>query len=415
MNKSIIKSEKKNFFHILNEELSKNSLTLIVLAIISGLALGAVLIILTSPEVYQSFQVSFFKGLQTIWTTIFNTYSSLFIGSFGDPNQIIYAFQIGDAKAISTAFNPFFESLVISTPYIFTGLALALGFRAGLFNIGAEGQFYIGSLAAAWAGWAFKGLPPIIHIPLALGIAALGGALWGFIPGWLKAKTGAHEVINTIMMNYIAFNLIYFIIGGPFRDPDFYVARTPQIQKSAHLFQFFAQPNRFHIGFFLAIGAAFLVWYLLFKTTWGFEFRSVGMNPFASRYAGINVTRVTVIVMSLSGALAGLAGANEILGVSWQQIQAISTGIGFDSIALALLANNHPLGVILTAMLFGFMRSGSRLMQLNAGTPIDLISIIQAFIIFFIAAPAIIRSIYRLKEPPKIQLSPSLVTSGGKQ
>ena len=210
-------------------------------------------------------------------------------------------FKAGILKAISTAFNPFFESLVISTPYIFTGLALALGFRAGIFNIGAEGQFYIGSIAAAWAGWAFKGLPPFIHIPLALGVAALGGAIWGFIPGFLKAKTGAHEVINTIMMNYIAFNFIYFIIGSVFRDPNVYVARTPLIQESAHLYQFFEQPNRFHIGFFIALGAAFLIWYLLFKTTWGFEFRSVGLNPNASRYGGINITRITIIVMSLSG------------------------------------------------------------------------------------------------------------------
>jgi general nucleoside transport system permease protein len=415
MKKPMNKSVKKNFFNVFLEELSQNSFTLIILAVLSGLILGAILVILTSPAVYQSFHVSFLDGLKTIWTTVSNTYFSLFIGSFGDPSDIMNAFQSGDAKAISTAFNPFFESLVTSTPYIFTGLALALGFRAGIFNIGAEGQFYIGSIAAAWAGWAFKGLPPIIHIPLALGIAALGGAIWGFIPGWLKAKTGAHEVINTIMMNYIAFNLIYYIIGGPFRDTNVYVARTPLIQESAHLYQFFAQPNRFHIGFFIAIGVAFLVWYLLFKTTWGFEFRSVGLNPNASRYAGMNITRITIIVMSLSGALAGLAGANEVLGVSWQQIQAISTGIGFDSIALALLANNHPLGVILTALLFGFMRSGSRLMQLRAGTPIDIISIIQAFIIFFIAAPAIIRTIYRLKDPSKIQLNPSPMASGGEK
>jgi ABC-type uncharacterized transport system permease subunit len=257
----------------------------------------------------------------------------------------------------------------------------------------------VGGIAAAWAGWTFKGLSPWIHVPLAMLIGALAGALWGFVPGILKAKTGAHEVITTIMMNYVAYYLIYYLIAAPLRDPNEVVPKTPWVLESARLYRFFPEPVRFHLGFFIAIAVAFVIWFILFKTTWGYEIRSVGLNPHASKYAGMNITLITVLTMALSGAIAGMAGANEILGVSWRQSQALTSGYGFDSIALALLAQNNPLGVILTALLFGFMRSGSRVMQLRAGTPIYIINILQAFIILFIAAPVIIRTIYRLKKP----------------
>lgn len=355
----------------------------------------------TSVDIYEAFGVSFGEGIRAAAELIWNTYSSLFIGAFGTPSKMIAALRGGEREALLAAFKPFFESLVVSTPYIFTGLAIAMGFRAGVFNIGAEGQLYMGAIMAAWAGWTFKGLPPIVHIPLAMGTGILAGGLWGFIPGWLKAKTGAHEVINTIMMNYIAFNLAEYLIAGPFQDAK-ESFKTPFILESARLYRFFEPPMRFHIGFFIAIAVAFLIWYVLFKTTWGFELRSVGLNPHASRYAGINATLITILAMTISGAIAGMAGATEILGVTYRQTQALSTGYGFDAIAVALLAKNHPLGVIITAMLFGFMRSGSRVMQLRTGIPIDIISILQALIIFFIAAPAIIRTIYRLKEPKPI-------------
>jgi simple sugar transport system permease protein len=254
---------------------------------------------------------------------------------------------------------------------------------------------------SAWAGFTFKGLSPIVHIPLAMGVGFLAGALWGFIPGWLKAKTGAHEVITTIMMNYIAFNLTAYLIAGPFQDPNENY-KTPVIEESAKLIRFFEEPFRIHIGFFIAIAVAILAWYLLYKTTWGFELRSVGLNPNASRYAGINSALVMITTMALSGGLSGLGGASIMLGVNYRQTQALSTGYGWDAIAIALLAKNHPLWAILTAMLFGFMRQGSRLMQLETGIPIDIVSILQGLIIFFIAAPAIIRSLYRLKEPEEM-------------
>jgi general nucleoside transport system permease protein len=391
--------DKRSFLSIFYEEFSKSSVTIIFLSIVSGFILGGVLVILTSPETYKAFGSSFFEGITTSWKLVVSTYSSLLLGAFGDPVKIKAAFQSGDQGMILKAMSPFFESLVVSTPYIFTGVAVALGFQAGVFNIGVEGQMLVGGIAAGWAGWTFTGLSPWIHVPLAMGFGALAGGLWGFIPGWLKVKTGAHEVINTIMMNYIAYFLIYYLISSPLRDPNEVTPKTPWIQESAHLFKFFPEPIRFHIGFFIAIAVAILVWFLLYKTTWGYEIRSVGSNPHASKYAGMNITFVVVAVMSLSGAIAGMAGANEILGLNWRQSQALSSGYGFDSIALALLARNNPIGVIFTALLFGFLRNGSKVMQLRSGVPIYIINILQAFIILFIAAPAIIRTIYRLRKP----------------
>ena len=187
------------------------------------------------------------------------------------------------------------------------------------------------------------------------------------------------------------------------------------ILDSAKLFRFFPDPIRFHIGFFIAIAVAVLIWFLLFKTTWGYEIRSVGLNPNASKYAGMNITVVTVAAMAFSGAIAGMGGASEIMGVYWRQSQSLSTGYGFDSIALALLAQNHPLGVILTAILFGFLRSGSKVMQLRAGIPIYIINILQAFIILFLAAPAIIRTIYRLKQPAVSDIPSTNISLSGKK
>lgn len=391
---------KRNFMAIFWEEFSRSSLVFIIFAIFTGLIIGGILAAGTTEEVFQAFELSIGEGIKESLTLIWNTYSSLFTGSFGKPADMAAAIISGEKEELLSAFKPFLESLVTTTPYIFTGVAIALGFKGGVFNIGAEGQLFVGSVMSAWAGFAFKGLSPFIHVPLALGVGFLAGALWGFIPGWLKAKTGAHEVINTIMMNYIAFNLTEFLVSGPFQDPvDSF--KTPAIEESAKLYRLFEPPLRFNIGFFIAIGAAVLIWYLLYKTTWGYEVRSVGLNPNASRYAGINAAMVTILSMALSGGLAGLGGATVMLGVNFRQTQSLSTGYGFDAIAVALLAKNHPLGVILTAMLFGFMRHGSRLMQLKTGIPIDIISILQGLIIFFLAAPAIIRTLYRLKEPRK--------------
>lgn len=389
---------KKKSLSVFWDEFSRSNLLVIILAIFTGILLGGVLVAITTNEVYAAFRESIWSGFGAALKTAWNTYVALFTGSVGDPEKIRLAFAGGDPLAIRRAINPFFESLVQSTPYIFGGLAVALGFRAGLFNIGVEGQIFIGAATGVWAGYAIVGLPTIIHIPIAMLFGALGGALWGFIPGILKAKTGAHEVITTIMMNYIAFRLVDWLLKFPMKDPNEFTPKTPWILETAKLPRLFDTPIRFHAGFFIAVLMAVAVYYLLFKTTLGFELRMVGSNPNAARYAGVKITKTTVLAMVLSGALAGMAGANEVLGVNYRLLPAFSSGYGFDSIALALLGKTHPLGVILSSLLFGFLRNGARSMQLAVGVPIDIVSILQAVILAFIAAPAIIRTIYRLRE-----------------
>ena len=369
------------------------------LAVLSGLILGGVLIALTSQEVWQAFQVSVLQGIGTSFAVVFRAYAALFAGAFGNPVQMVVALQSGDPLAVRRAFNPILESMVAATPYIFAGLSVALAFRGGLFNIGAEGQIFVGAITATYVGYALVGLPMIVHLPLALAAGALGGALWGFIPGWLKARTGAHEVINTIMMNYIAFRLSDWLLTGPMMRPDSFNPVSPTIQASAMLPRFFADPIRFHLGFFVALLVAYLVYWFLFRTTWGFNLRTAGSNPNAARYAGIKTGRWIFLTMSLAGALAGLAGTNEVLGVNHNLAMAFSSGYGFDSIALALLGRSHPLGVVLASLFFGTLRSGARRMQVVSGIPIDIISVIQAMILAFMAAPAIIRTIYRLRQP----------------
>jgi ABC-type uncharacterized transport system permease subunit len=302
----------------------------------------------------------------------------------------------GSAKAWS-------ETAVWATPYIFAGLAVAVAFKGGLFNIGAEGQLAFGAVVAALIGYALPGwlgidLPAIIHIPLAVGLGALAGALWAAIPGALKAYTGGHEVINTIMMNYIALNLTSYLLNGPMRDPNpnNVSARTPEIALSARMPPIF-DGLRVHWGFILALVVAFLVWIVIWKTTLGFEIRTVGANPDAAKYAGVNVKRTIIISMALSGLLAGLAGTIEVTALNYRHELGFSVGYGFDAIAIALLGKTHPLGVVVAAILFAAMRNGATRMQFLTQIPVDVISVIQALILLFVAADAIIRYIYRIK------------------
>ncbi len=384
------------------------------LAIITGLLLGGLFIVFTSPEFYTAWGQSPIEGLKAGWNILVQSYSSLFIGAFGDPQKIAAAMQSGEPEALRKAFYPFFESLVAATPYIFGGLAVALAFQAGLFNIGVEGQIFMGAIFSAYVGYAFTGLPVGVHMMLAFFAGAIGGGLWGLIPGWLKARTGGHEVINTIMLNYIAFRISDWLLTGPMKRPGSPNPVSPTIQDSAKLFRFFGDPIRFHFGFFLALLIAWLAWWFLYKTRWGFDMRAVGLNPHAARYAGMIVSLTTIAAMTISGALGGLAGANEVLGVNYNLAMAFSSGYGFDSIALALLGKSHPLGVVLAALLFGTLRNGATNMQLKVGIPVDIISILQAFILVFIAAPAIIRSLYRLKKAYGAGETISLGSWGGK-
>jgi simple sugar transport system permease protein len=383
-----------------------------LLAILTALLLGGFLIACTTQSVYAAFRQSIPAGLLESLRVVAVAYGSLFAGAFGDPVKIVAALQSGDALAIRRAVNPFFESLVAATPYIYGGLAVAVGFRAGLFNIGVEGQLFVGALCATFVGYSLTGLPLIIHLPLTLLAGAGGGALWGLIPGYLKAKFGAHEVINTIMMNYIAFRLSDWLLNGPMQRPESFNPVSPFIQDSAKLPRFFENPIRFHAGFFLALLVALLVWWFLFRSRWGFDLRTVGANPNAARYAGMSIVKWTVLAMVISGALGGMAGTNEVIGVNYNMAMAFSSGYGFDSIALALLGNSHPVGVVLSALLFGALRNGATRMQVVAGIPNDIISILQALILMFIAAPAIIRTIYRLRKPAEGEAAVTLRSWG---
>lgn len=304
--------------------------------------------------------------------------------------------SFGSAKALS-------ETAVWATPFIFAGLAVALAFKGGLFNIGAEGQLALGATFSALIGYALPewlgvDIPFIIHLPLTIILGMTAGAIWAGIVGFLKAYTGGHEVINTIMMNYIALNTISYLLNGPMKDrnPNNVIARTPLIADSARMPEIF-DGFRIHWGFILALLVAFLVWWILNKTTLGFEIRTVGANPDAAKYAGMNVKKIVIITMALSGALAGMAGSLEVTGLNFRHELGFSIGYGFDAIAIALLGKSHPMGVVLAAILFAAMRNGATRMQFLTQLPVDLISMLQALILLFVAADAIIRYIYRIK------------------
>ncbi|MCS7283828.1 MAG: BMP family ABC transporter substrate-binding protein [Anaerolineae bacterium] len=383
------------------------SVAMIFLAIFTALVVGAIFIAAFDPQVWAAFGQGIGAGLVAAGASVVKAYSAFFEGAFGNPARILAGLQIwlntGDSARLLRAIYPLTESLRLATPYIFAGLAVALGFRCGLFNIGAEGQYFIGGLTSVFVGYAVTGLPWFIHLPLALAAGWLGGALWASIAGILKARTGAHEVITTIMLNYISYRLADYLlqVGGPMSRPGDSRPVSPEILPTAYLPQFF--PNdpsiRLNAGLLLALVAVWFVYWLLFKTTVGFEIRAVGANPRAARTAGISVARNIVLAMFLSGGLAGLAGAHDILGVLRFMPNAFFSGYGFDSIALALLGKSHPVGVLLAALLFGFLRAGAQRMQGVAHVPIDIISILQALIIIFIAAPEIIRFIYRIRAP----------------
>jgi general nucleoside transport system permease protein len=361
----------------MQSEKQTNSLTRQILQSISDAGLIPLLAILTAVIVGGII-------IKSVGGDPFLAYKGLIEGS------------LGSKKALS-------ETAIWATPYIFAGLAVALAFKGGLFNIGAEGQLALGAVFSALIGYALPewlgfDLPTIIHLPLAIFAGMLMGGVWAGIVGALKAYTGGHEVINTIMMNYIALNSTSFLLNGIMKDknPLNVIARTPLIAESARISPLF-EGLRVHWGFVLALLVAVLIWWLLNKTTLGFEIRTVGLNPDAAQYAGINVKRTIVLTMLFSGMLAGLAGAIEVTGLNYRHELGFSIGYGYDAIAIALLGKSHPLGVVLSALLFAAMRNGATRMQFLTQMPVDLISMIQAFILLFVAADAIVRFIYRIK------------------
>jgi general nucleoside transport system permease protein len=372
-------------------------LLLPILAFFTALVAGAFVIVLSDGEIMGLWTSDPIGAIGASWSAVMGAYGALMRGSIGNPVQLIEAIIALDGPAIRASFRPLSETILSSTPLILTGLAVALAFRAGLFNIGAEGQLQIGALVSVLVGFSITGLPMIIHLPLALLAGAIGGAAWAFVPGILKARTGAHEVITTIMLNYVAFRLVDFALKTPLYQREGRSDPISKIVEPSATIPPIIDGLRAHWGITLSILAAIFVSYLLFRSIRGFEFRAVGLNPRAARYAGMSISGTIVLSMMISGALAGLAGATVVLGATRTLSPGMAAGTGFDGIAIALLGRGKPGGVVAAGFLFGALRAGSTPMQSATGIPIHLVVVIQALVIMFVAAPALVRAIYRIR------------------
>ncbi len=325
----------------------------------------------------------------------------------GDNPVEVYRLMVSSAFGLFDALGNFtFDNwgytLFQATPLIFTGLAVALAFKCGLLNIGAEGQLYVGAFAAAWVGMKFGMLPGMVLIPLSILAAMVAGGVWGAIPGVLKARFGSHEVINTIMLNFIAIGLVSYLTQAFYKAPGDPIMQTTPIAEQAHLARFSGMlaplgvnfPARIplNVSFLLALLAAGLIWLFLWRTKWGYEIRAVGSNPLAAEYGGISVSRQIVLAMALSGALAGLVGVNDVLGYRYRYYHDFSPGYGFTGIAVALLGRNHPVGVVLAAVLFGALIRGGLFVDIFTDkVSKDLVQVLQAIIILFVAMEMLFR------------------------
>lgn len=371
------------------------------LAIVTAFIFGAVVIVLTDLQNLALLGTDPVGAVLGALGGVARGYGAMLAGAFGDPTRVLTAIGSGSPRDIATAIRPITETLVAATPLIFTGLAVAISFRAGMFNIGVDGQLMIGALGATITTIALAGqVPAFVILFAALAAGMLFGGFWGFIPGFLKARTGAHEVITTIMLNYIAAQVVFFALrstwlrAGGSTSP---VSKnlTPIVDVPT-LLPFL--PNiRLDFGFVVALLVAVAVSWLLFRTTLGFELRASGFNMTAARYAGMSAGGSMMLAMALSGALAGLGGTFMVIGTVGQLSLDLSGGIGFTAIALALLASLRPSGVVLAALLFGALTTGGKLMGIQSGIPFDLLSFIMALVIMFVAAPGLIRSIWRVK------------------
>jgi ABC-type uncharacterized transport system permease subunit len=371
-----------------------NSVVLTVLAFACALVVGAILIVIADPPTRKAMGYftsapgdTFTRG----WHAISSGYIALFEGSIFDPNSL---YSNGGVPV----FGPISETLVNAAPLILGGLAVGVAFRAGLFNIGVQGQLIMGAICAGYVGFAFK-LPPVVHVIAALMAGIIGGAVWAGLAGWLKARTGAHEVISTIMLNYIALYLLSYLLGVKgFQAPGSNQAISRPVHGTARLPHLLGADLRVHAALIIAVLAAIACWWLLTRSTLGFQLRAVGANQHAARTAGMNVERSYITVMVISGALAGLVGCSQILGTNTQLTGDVDAGFGFDAITVALLGRASPGPTVLAGLLFGALRAGSVKMLADTGTPIDVVQVMQALIVLFIAAPALIRAIFRLRE-----------------
>ena len=362
------------------------------LAVLTALILGAILIVLTDFEHLSHLGSDPAGALGGALGEVVDGYGAILAGAIGDPARILAAVQGGNPADIAGAIRPLTETLLIATPFIFVSLALAISFHAGLFNLGAAGQFQIGGLGAALVASLLVGPPPVVVLGAGLAAGALFGGVYGFIPGFLKARTGAHEVITTLMLNLIAPNVTLFVAtSGVFGQGNQPTASVPLI---------FDLPTiRLDYGFVAALLVAAAVSLLLFRTTLGFELRAAGFSRSAAHAAGIRPGGVTMVAMALSGGLIGLGSAFFLLGPA-NGIGAPPTfGFGYAALALALIGGLRPSGIVLVALLYGALNTGAKSMVIETGVPLALLGVIIAFALMFVAAPGLVRSIWRIRAP----------------
>jgi ABC-type uncharacterized transport system permease subunit len=375
-------------------EIVSGNFVISILAVVLALFVGAVMIAATDEGVQETAGYFFSRPgdmLSAIWQAVSGAYSALFQGS-------IYNFR---RDGFAAGIKPLTETLTFATPLIAAALGVGIAFRVGMFNIGARGQMLVAAGAAGWVGFGVS-LPPVIHILVAVIAGIVAGAIWGGIVGLLKARTGAHEVIVTIMLNFVALYLLADLLRTPglLQAPGSNNPKTPPMKDTAILPDLFGPSYNLHAGFLLVIAATIFVWWLMSRSSLGFQFRAVGENPNAARVAGINVKNIYVYAMLLAGGLAGLAGVNQVLGtVTTGFSQGIDAGIGFDAITVALLGRSRPWGIFAAGILFGAFKAGGFSMQAAEGVPIDIITVVQSLIVLFIAAPPLVRAIFRLPAP----------------
>ena len=380
-------------WHNVFREITTGNAIISVLAVVLALLVGAVMIAFTNDTVQETAGYFFSRPgdlLNAVWDAVSGAYSALFQGS-------VYNFR---RPSFADGIKPLTETLTYATPLIAAGLGVALGFRVGLFNIGGRGQMLIAATLGGWVAFAVE-LPAGIHMVAALVAGVIGGALWGGLVGLLKARTGAHEVITTIMLNYVAFYLVSFLLRDGFlKTPGSNNPKSPATKETAVFFDLLGPNYNLHFGFILVIAATVFTWWLLSRSNLGFKFRAVGENPNAAKVAGISVQRMYVYAMLFSGGLVGLAGINQVLGTTTSGFGAgIDSGIGFDAITVALLGRSRPWGVFAAGILFGAFKAGSFSMQAAEGVPIDIVLVVQSLIVLFIAAPPLVRAIFRLPAP----------------
>lgn len=380
---------------------SANAFIVTGLAVVLALLVGAVLIVVSDTEVRATYGYLFARpgdALTASWERISDAYATLFRGAVLDPAAIGQA--LDGTGSWAAVLRPISETLTNAAPLVFTGLAFALAFRGGLFNIGVQGQTILGAIGAGLAGFLLP-LPVFLHLVVALLAGGLAGAAWGFGPGILKARTGAHEVITTIMLNSVAAIFIGWVIiqswaldesrQGAISHPADESARLPR------LFGWLDPGLRVHAGILVAVAAVAGVAWLLNRSSLGFELRAVGLNPQAARVAGMSVTSTYVVVMSVAGGLAGLGGATVVLGTAYSLTTLVAGSVGFDGILVGLLGRAKPWGVLGAALLFGALQAGGRAMQTGSGISLELVQVIQALIVIFVAAPALVKATFGLR------------------